>query len=166
VVLSTLVIGASGLLLQSQRLARHSAQLSHAALLAGELADRIRLRRSVAPTSTVDGKADHVLDIAIDEGTGSTPAATARDCQGAACSSAEMDAFELADWKRRVSAVLARPRAVVCRDSRPWSEQERRYAWECSPGTKQDGPLVLKLGWQSPFGEKAAVFPLLVVPVE
>ncbi|WP_151445672.1 type IV pilus modification protein PilV [Lacisediminimonas profundi] len=171
-VLSIVVICAAGVQLQSSRLSRHSAQFSHAAVLAGELAERIRMRsrlQSGAAGATASAHGIHV-DLDIQAASVAADPDQSVDCHSADCSLAEMEQFELQDWQRRVAEVLPGARALVCGDASPWSETARRYEWGCSLAADGNAPLLVKLGWRSPLDSAAATAaapaPSLVLPVD
>lgn len=168
-VLSIVVICAAGVQLQSGRLSRHSAQFSHAAVLAGELAEYIRMRsrlQSGAAGATA-GAGIHV-DLDIQAAGVAADTDQSIDCHSADCTASEMEQFELQDWQRRVAQVLPGARALVCGDASPWNEKARRYEWDCRLAADGNAPLLVKLGWRSPLDSAAATTaaPSLVLPVD
>ncbi len=179
-ILSIAVICAAGLLLQSNRMSRHAAQASAAAMLAGELAEHLRMRQDRQPAwsgppgssaASVQFAARQVddsgppLDLRIDD---PAMAVTAGDasCFLSDCSMEEMDRFALQDWQRRLVSILPGARALACRDAAPWDAAANRYQWACTAAATGSAPLLVKLGWQSPMSAPGAPWPLLVVPVQ
>jgi type IV pilus assembly protein PilV len=158
--MSVVIICASGLLLQSGRLARNSSQMAQASLLASELAGMLRQRLQIG-----SGAAWPVwlgqLDFQLAQGSGRS---SASDCRLRNCDIEEALAFELNDWSSRASSVLPAARLVICRDLKPWDEAASRFVWSCDG--QSGAPLLLKLGWKPPHETQSAVRPLVVMAIE
>lgn len=160
VVMSVVVIGASGMLLQSGRLARNAAQTAQASVLASELAALLRQRLHMGSEAAWPSTARQFDFALAQQATRSGP-----DCRLQACSVQETLDFELGDWAARASAVLPAGRLVLCRDRNPWNAGDGRFNWACS---KEDAaPLLIKLGWR-PAAQAAPtdLAPLLVMAIE
>lgn len=161
VVMSVVVIGASGMLLQSGRLARNAAQTAQASVLASELAALLRPRIRMG-SEAVWPSAARQLDFELAQRlrSGGAP-----DCRLRACNASEALDFELNDWATRAAAVLPAARLVLCRDRNPWNANAEHFEWTCS---KDDSaPLLIKLGWRlDAQSAQAGVTPLLVMAIE
>ncbi|MDO8299122.1 hypothetical protein [Lacisediminimonas sp.] len=179
-ILSIAVICAAGLLLQSSRMSRHAAQASAAAMLAGELAEHLRMRQerqpgwsgppesSAASAQSAAPEGDDSglpLDLHIDDPAMAATAGAA-GCFVSDCSIEEMDRFALHDWTRRLVSILPGARVVACHDAAPWNAAANRYQWACTAAATGSAPLLVKLGWHSPMTAPGAAWPLLVVPVQ
>ena len=161
IVMSVLVIGACGMLLQSARMARDAAQMAQASVLASELAALLRQRvhmGSDAAWPMAMRQLDFKLAQAAKPGGGP-------DCRLQACSAPESLEFELNNWAARASAVLPAGRLVLCRDRNPWNAAAARFDWACSQDDA--APLLIKLGWRpAALGAANSMAPLLVMAIE
>ena len=98
VVLSIGLLGVAGLQLTGLKNGQQSYQRSQATALAYEIADRMRANRLQAVANVYQ----------LNPGTGATatPAAPAPDCSAAACTGAQLAAWDVYDWYRRLQATL------------------------------------------------------------
>ncbi|QOY95927.1 type IV pilus modification protein PilV [Massilia sp. UMI-21] len=141
-VLAVGIVGAGAAQLSAERTRQQSALMSEAAQLAAALAARMQVNPAVAQLP--DG-ANPYLDFAYDAADG-PPAAGVLCFGGAACTPAQLAAFDLHDIRQAVHAQFPRGRIAVCRDGSPWDSARRRYRWRCDGDA--DALPVVKLGWQ------------------
>lgn len=136
------LLGAAGLQLATMRSNQFTAQASVATQLVRDYEEITQMLRS-ADLSTSEGS--NVLS-SLDTNTADT---TTVNCQssGAACTSSELAAFMLKEWKTRVTTELPGGRAVICRDSAPKDTSgisSGLYHWTCD---NQGDMLMVKIGW-------------------
>jgi type IV pilus assembly protein PilV len=158
-VMSVVVIGASGMLLQSGRLARNATQTAEASVLASELVAMLRQRSRVGTEAAWPARTRQ-LDFKLAERSGGG----LPDCRLRACIAEEALEFELNDWSARAAAVLPSARLVLCRDHNPWNAGAGQFDWPCS--MEATAPLLIKLGWKANAPADAGLRPLLVMAIE
>jgi type IV pilus assembly protein PilV len=143
------VIGAAGLQMAALRSTQQAAFQTVALQLASELADKMRANDQ-AMRVMKDGKAANPF-IGIDYAAKDTPTSPNVFCYGdmANCNAADLAAFDIYEWQSRLRAVLPSARAVVCRDSTPWSDGTDNYRWDCDSADAANAAVVIKIGWQS-----------------
>lgn len=109
---------------------RQSAARSRAVQIVTEIADWLRMDATpaFAAFSDVPGKPDVFCD---------------RDT----CTPAQMQAYGMYEWRRRIHDSLPNARLVVCRDAQPWDAVTRAWRWTCEAGDPRSAPVVIKLGW-------------------
>lgn len=159
-VMSVVVIGASGMLLQSGRLARNATQTAQASVLASELVAMLRQRARVGTEAVWPSRARQ-LDFKLADRAGGSGVL---DCRLRTCTAEEALDFELNDWSTRAAEFLPSARLVLCRDRNPWNVGAAQFDWACS---KEDtAPLLIKLGWKANAPADASLRPLLVMAIE
>jgi len=150
VALLVVALGAAGaglLHVRALRTAREAAYLSTAVQVATTLAARMAANRVV-----LDG-ADGANPYLHADG-------SAGRCYAAACTPAELAAFDLAEARLEAAARLPGGRILACRDLASPDPVTGLPPWSCADGP--GAPLVVKLGWRT---SRAANAPLLVLPV-
>lgn len=138
------VIGAAGMQLTALRTSQQSAIHSTALRLAADMADRMRANDGRMRQADSENP---FLDVDFDA-TEDELATPARLCYASACNDVELAAFEIHEWQRQIAAALPGGRAVICRDSSPWSDSAGSFDWACDSSAGSSGSLVIKLGWQ------------------
>ncbi|MFM9922642.1 type IV pilus modification protein PilV [Variovorax sp. H27-G14] len=147
VVLSMGLLGAVGMLLASVRSGNEAATFTAALNLARELSEKARMNHRVAAQN--DAANAYLVD---DWRAGSAPDAPAAGgacavvgvAAGAGCTPAELAAWDMRGWKRRIAKALPDARLSVCFDETPWNAAAAEYTWACS---KTGSIMVVKLGW-------------------
>lgn len=136
------ILGTAAVQVAALRTRHATALMSGGVQLAGTLADR--MRANSAAMQAADG-ANPYLQLRYDAAEGApVPAA---ECFGAAaCSSAQLAAFDLAEIKQALYADFPQGRVAVCRDATVWAGAPGALAWECA--TAANAPVVIKLGWR------------------
>jgi type IV pilus assembly protein PilV len=153
------VIGAAGMQLNAMRASRQAAFQGVALKLAIEMAELIKDQNGlVADGGLLADGLDYRADV---DSPISAPACTGK---AANCNVDAVGRFALRDWQERLRLQLPSARAVICRDTSPWSDNEQGYRWDCSANVS--GPRVaatsfaIKIGWRGPRpsekGSKAA----------
>lgn len=143
VVLSVGLLGAIGMQLASVRTSNEAATFTAALNLARELSEKARMNKGVA-TKNDGANAYLVDDWRAGMSANETRAGAACVATGRACSPADIAAWDMREWKRRITKVLPDARVSVCFDQAPWNEATAEYAWTCSNSGRT---LVVKLGW-------------------
>ncbi|MDH6166177.1 type IV pilus assembly protein PilV [Variovorax boronicumulans] len=153
VVLSVGLLGTVGMLLASVRTSNESATFTAALNLARELSEKARMNKGVAARNDA-GNAYLVEDWRADAASGAASAVTACVGRDAACSTADLAAWDMSEWKRRIARALPDARLSVCFDEAPWNAAADEYTWACS---KTGRTVVVKLGWtpRAGIGAKA-----------
>lgn len=146
VVLSVGLLGMLGMLLAAVRTGNETATFTAALNLSRELSEKARMNKGIAARN---GAANAYLVEDWREGAApdAASAASARGAcvaSGAACSTADLAAWDMSEWKRRIAKALPDARLSVCFDEAPWNEAAGEYTWACS---KTGRTLVVKLGW-------------------
>ena len=141
VVLSVGLLGTIGMLLASVRTSGEAATFTAAVNLVRELSEKARMNKGIAARNDA-ANAYLVEGWHAGSATGSSDA----DCvaSGAACNAAELAAWDMSEWKRRIAKALPDARLSVCFDEAPWNEGAGTYTWACS---KTGRTVVVKLGW-------------------
>jgi type IV pilus assembly protein PilV len=142
IILTVGLMGASGMLLSAIRTTNESGGFSAAVSLARELSEKTRINKSVSidtdttkNTYLVSWKRGDSLP-----GT-STPGTT---CISAVCTNAELAAWDINEWMKRVNSTLPGARVVVCFDSDSWNSAASEYEWACDSTGRN---LVVKMSW-------------------
>ena len=143
VILGIGLLGAAGLQLSTLRSNHFTAQASIATQLVRDYEEITQMVRSASISTSEGTSALSGLD------TNTTDTATTPTCQSssATCTSNQLAAFMLKEWKVRVTAELPGGRAVVCRDSAPKDTSGTSaglYHWACD---NQGDMLMVKIGW-------------------
>lgn len=129
------VIGGAGLQLGAILTVKQSSLHGAATALAAEIADSMR-----ANTKRMAAGANDPF-LQIDYKSSDTLSAPTVNCLTASCNPDQLAASDIVNWEYRVQKDLPEGRALICRDSTPYSSGA--LVWSCS-GT---GPVVIKLGW-------------------
>lgn len=140
-VLSLGVLGVLALLLSTLRVAQHVNAESVALHLASDMADQLR----------ANGSAIAPVQFDYDAATSSVvPESSPANCYGlaGACSTAQLAALVLDEWRALIKTRLPGGRVRICRDTAPWQSGTNALRWECNPGSMANAPLWIKLGWQ------------------
>jgi len=144
-VLALGVIGAAGMQLVAMRTGQQSGAQSLAVQLATEMADKMRANGKQMDQADASNP---YLDIKYDSINDAAPAAPAANCFNAACSDAQMAAFDVYEWEKRVKSVLPGGRVEICRDAKPWDSTKGTLAWcAATASSKTTDPMVIKVGW-------------------
>lgn len=139
------LLGASSLHLASLRARHESALLSTAAQLLSGVAERMRAHCGLPDADNPYLGLDVRLDEHVSPDTGEGSSST---CFGtAACNSAQLAQFDIAEWKQQLHAALPGARLLICRDLAAWDTAAHGLHWSCSGGS--GAPIVIKLGWRS-----------------
>lgn len=141
VVLSVGLLGAIGMLLASVRTSGEAATFTAAVNLVRELSEKARMNKGIAARNDA-ANAYLVEGWHAGSATGSSDAGCV--ASGAACNAAELAAWDMSEWKRRIAKALPDARLSVCFDEEPWNEGAGAYTWACS---KTGRTVVVKLGW-------------------
>ncbi|MGJ7495951.1 type IV pilus modification protein PilV [Variovorax sp. RT4R15] len=144
VVLSMGLLGAVGMLMTAVRTTNESGSFTTAVNLVRELSEKARINKNIAARNGV-GNA-YVLDDWRSSRDALPGVDSATACTGvaAACSQAELAAWDLRNWLQRVKTSLPEARVAVCFDDAPWDAAKNAHAWGCSSKGRN---LVVKLGW-------------------
>lgn len=141
-VLAVGVIGAAGMQLTARRTSQQAIFHTHGLLLAAEMADAVRVsERRMAESVPYLG-----LDYRSEDG---EPVLPYRLCYANECDAEEFAAFQIYEWKQRISTSLPAGRVLICRDSVPWSSTGKALSWDCDTGAAGNAPVVVKLGWRA-----------------
>ena len=146
------VIGAAGLQMAALRSTQQAALQTVALQLASELADKMRANDlAMRAKAKVNGGMPQNPFVGIDYSAGTAPESPPKMCYGGAtaCDAGQLAQFDIYEWEKRLSAALPSARAVVCRDSTPWSDGDDNYKWECDDKAVAAASVVIKIGWQS-----------------
>ena len=138
-VLAIGVVGAAGVQVAALRTRHLSGLMSGGVQLAGALADRMRAN-SLQMQASDD--ANPYLTLQYDAAEGAPAPGDATCFGGAACSSAQVAAFDLYEVKQALFADFPGARVAVCRDA----SDGATLAWECAGAA--NAPIVIKLGWR------------------
>ncbi len=140
-VLALGVIGSSAMQLTALRTRHQSSLLSSAVHLGSSMLDAMRANARQMQLSDVDNP---YLGLDDDALTQAAPAATGPNCFGQAqCDSAQLAAFDIAQWRRQLRASFPGGRFVICRDDQVQGGAGTLWACSGSPAA----PVVIKLGW-------------------
>lgn len=142
-VLSLGVLGVAGMQLNALRTTQQSGFQTAALHLAAELADQMRANDVQMRTDDIENPFLSIDFSATDD----APNEPAALCHSRDCGAAELAAFDIYDWTRRISEALPGARARVCRDQAPWDGNAGAWRWECDPGGSDGAPIVIKIGW-------------------
>ena len=157
-VLSTGLLGMLALQLNVMR-ATQEAHLETVALhLASDMAEQIR-------TVAASPDARHQWEQFDFDAATAAPAAPAVACFGskAACTPAQLAAFEIAQWKNRIKQQLPAGRVRACRDATPWQSAVQSASWSCN--RQPDAAVWIKVGWRSEsVASTAESAPKLILP--
>lgn len=139
------VMGSSAMQLAALRTRHQSSLLSNAVQLGSSMLDAMRANASQMRLSDADNR---YLGLDYDA---LTSAASTQSCfAGANCDSAQLAAFDVAQWQRQLKASVPGGRFVICRDVQTWGEAAST-AWACSGAPA--APIVIKLGWTTADGK-------------
>jgi type IV pilus assembly protein PilV len=144
-VLAVGIIGAAGMQLAAARMAQQSAFQTVAIQLASDMADKMRKN---AGRFDLDDDANPFLNLDYSSLTDVLPPVR-KTCHADSCTTNELAAFEIHEWKSRVKAALPGGRVRICRDVRPWNDGTGAFRWSCTaPAAGGDSSaLVIKIGW-------------------
>lgn len=140
------VIGATGMLLASQRTAQQSALQTTALQLAADMAELIRMHQS---GDGHPGRAKSFPTFDFKSSPAGVSMASATRCYLESCDVTEQLNFELYEWEKRVASSMPAGRAMVCYDAHPWETAGKKLRWDCDANPGGNAPLVIKLGWQA-----------------
>lgn len=134
---------------------RHAtALMSGGVQLAGTLAERMRANGAAMQAAD---SANPYLQLHYNAAAEGAPAPAAVMCFGAAaCNSAQLAAFDLAEIKQALYAGFPQGRVAVCRDAAVWSGAAGGLAWECAGAA--NAPVVIKVGWRDRRADAEALF--------
>jgi type IV pilus assembly protein PilV len=138
-VLAIGVIGSSAMQLTALRTRHQSSLLSNAVQLGASMLDTMRANARQMQLSDVDNP---YLGLDDDALVPAAPAGAVCFAQ-AQCDSAQLAAFDIAQWQRQLRASLPGGRFVVCRDDQV--QDGASSIWSCSGSPA--APIVIKLGW-------------------
>lgn len=144
-VLAVGVIGAAGMQLTALRTSQQSAFQTTALQLASEMADEMRANDS---QMKLTDKNNPFLDLDYQSTSEDGAAAPGKSCYVDKCDGAELAAFNISEWKKKIKSSLPAGRARICRDSSPWDASTKALSWDCTAGSGNSGSLVIKIGWQ------------------
>lgn len=152
VVLSLGLLGTIGMLLASVRTSNESATFTAALNLARDLSEKARMNKGIATRN--DAGNAYLVEDWREEGASGTASAGAACVGGAVCSTADLAAWDMNEWQRRIAKALPDARVSVCFDETPWNAMADAYTWTCS---KTGRTVVVKLGWtpRAGLGAKA-----------
>ncbi|MEO6353471.1 MAG: type IV pilus modification protein PilV [Burkholderiaceae bacterium] len=144
-VLALGVIGAGGMQLVAMRTSQQSGLQTVAVQLATEMADN--MRQNATAMNQADSNNPYLFT--YNSATDGDPA-TATMCYTTACTSAQLAAADIYEWKTRLKAGLPGGRVVICRDETPWDTSASKLTWACAStiATTNSVPYVVKVGWQ------------------
>lgn len=140
------VIGATGMLLATQRTSRQSALQTTALQLAADMAELARMHASMAGRPA---QSNGFPTFDFNSSGAAASAAPATRCYIESCNATEQLDFELYEWKKRVASTMPSGRAMVCYDAHPWEDSGKKLRWDCDAEAGGHAPLVVKLGWQT-----------------
>ena len=144
-VLALGVIGAAGMQLVAMRTGQQSGAQSLAVQLANEMADKMRANGKQMDQADASNP---YLGVKYDAVNDAEPAEPATNCYNTACSDAQMAAFDVYEWEKRVKTALPGGRVEICRDATPWDNAKGALAWcAATASTKGTDPMVIKVGW-------------------
>lgn len=151
VVLSMGLLGAIGMLLASVRSGNDAATFTAALNLARELSEKARMNHRVAAKHDAsnaylveDWRAGTASDAPAAGAPCAVAGAVAGSVSGMGCTPADLAAWDMREWKRRIAKALPDARLSVCFDETPWHAAAAEYTWACS---KTGSIMVVKLGW-------------------
>ena len=152
VILGLGMLGAAGLQLATLRSNQYTAQSSVATQLVRDYEEITQMLRSASISTSTGTSVLTAVDTTV------TDTAT-KDCKGNGtnCTSGELAAFMLTEWKARVKAELPGGRAKVCRDSAPKETSGAAaglYRWDCDDTGDM---LMVKIGWTARTDKTDAV---------
>lgn len=140
-VLAIGVIGSSAMQLTALRTRHQSSLLSNAVQLGSSMLDTMRANARQMQLSDVDNP---YLGLDDDGSAPAAPAMSGASCFAPAeCDSAQLAAFDIAQWQRQLRASLPGGRFVICRDDQV--QDGVSSLWSCSGAPA--APIVIKLGW-------------------
>jgi type IV pilus assembly protein PilV len=143
-VLAIGVIGSSAMQLTALRTRHQSSLLSNAVQLGSSMLDAMRANALQMQLSDVDNP---YLGLDDDASAPAAAALSGASCfADAECDSAQLAAFDIAQWQRQLRASLPGGRFVICRDDQV--QDGASSAWNCSGAPA--APIVIKLGWADP----------------
>jgi type IV pilus assembly protein PilV len=146
-VLALGMLAAAGLQLSAVRTSQQSSIHTLAMTLASDMADRMRsndvamdLDDSSNPFLAVNFQADQDLI---------EPAAYC-NLSTSNCTPAQLAAFEIYEWEKRLKEAMPTARAVICRDSTPYDTTTSSFKWSCAVSSTagNNAPVTIKIGWQ------------------
>ena len=148
-VLALGMLAAAGLQLSAVRTSQQSSIHTLAMSLASDMADRMRSNDvamdqddSSNPFLNVNFQADQTL----------TAPDTFCNLVASNCTPAQLAAFEIYEWEKRLKEVMPTARAVICRDSTPYNALTNSFKWPCAVastvGNSNNAPVTIKIGWQ------------------
>jgi type IV pilus assembly protein PilV len=149
-VLALGVVGVAGMQLVALRTSQQSSIQSMAAQLATEMADKMRANPEQMKLDDNLNPYLNEKNVVYSAATDPDPEAPSKMCYSPAvnCSSAELAAFDIYEWKSRLKAVLPGGRVAICRDASPWDSVSSALTWACSGVGAGNTSLVIKIGWQ------------------
>jgi type IV pilus assembly protein PilV len=149
------VIGVAGMQLAALRSNQQSGTQSTAMQIASELADA--MRANSAQMNQADDSNPYLLANSYKAVAGTPPTVPSTNCNKESCTSAQMAAFDVYEWQRKIYDRLPGGRGVICRDSAAWDTTNKKLSWACTAyagATANNAPIVIKLGWKG-RGKKA-----------
>ncbi len=135
------MLGTASLIMVSMKSSNYSSSSSRALSLAREYGEF--MQGNVTQTRVITGNV-FLIDT---NASSSLPSSTATTCQLSDCNSQDMARAQISDWVSRFNAQLPNGRAVVCRDTAPFSSGTPQWACNGS-GTNY----VMKIGWNARLG--------------
>ncbi|MET3123310.1 type IV pilus assembly protein PilV [Oxalobacteraceae bacterium GrIS 2.11] len=85
-------------------------------------------------------------------------------CFDIGCTPDQLVSSDIAEWLSNISKALPNARAVVCRDTEPWSNSKNGFNWECKSSNQYSG-VVIKLGWADKESQEFDLPPKVAIPV-
>lgn len=152
VVLSVGLLGSIGMLLASVRTGNETATFTAALNLARDLSEKARMNKGLAVTNDA-ANAYLVEDWRAGSASDTPSAGAACVTASAACTPADLAAWDMREWKRRIAKALPDARLSVCFDEAPWNAAAGEYTWACS---KTGRTVVVKLGWTPRTGDETS----------
>jgi len=147
------ILGTAAVQVAALRTRHATALMSGGVQLAGALAERMRANSAAMQGADA---ANPYLQLRYDAAEGA-PASAGPMCFGAAaCSSAQLAAFDLLEIKQALYADFPQGRVAVCRDAAVWSGSAGALVWECAGA--DNAPVVIKLGWRDRRADAEALF--------
>ncbi|PRC95049.1 type IV pilus modification protein PilV [Solimicrobium silvestre] len=145
-VLTIGILGAIKLQLSSMQTTQQSNFNSVAVKLASEMADKMRGNHVQMQQS------DNAF-LKVDFNSSDGAPATASMCYGKTeCSPDQLAAADISEWLNQLNNALPGARALICRDSSPWSSGANSLTWNCAAGSGNNVSIVIKLGWAEKNG--------------
>ena len=142
IILTTGLLGASGMLLSAMRTTNESGGFSRAVGFARELSEKTRINKSIS-TDTDATKNKYLVSWKNGESyPGTSTAGTT--CISSVCDSAALASWDINEWIKRVDAALPGARVVVCFDADSWNSAIPAYEWTCDSTGRN---LVVKISW-------------------